>query len=157
MAVALKLPVVIMHAQGEPATMQENPVYKDAVIEVYDFLENRIEAVAAAGLPREKLIADPGIGFGKTIQHNLSILQSIGLYHGLGVPLLIGASRKGFIGTITGGMEAKQRVAGNIAAALDAIAQGVQIVRVHDVQGTRQALSLWQSLRGSPDTPIGTT
>jgi dihydropteroate synthase len=149
-AAELQKPVVIMHALGDPEIMQDNPVYKDAVIEVYDFLECRIDAAVAAGLPREGLIADPGVGFGKTLAHNLSILQCIGLYHGLGVPLLTGASRKSFIGKITGARSPKDREAGSVAAALDAVAQGVQIVRVHDVQTTRQALSVWEALRGSP-------
>jgi dihydropteroate synthase len=153
-AADLKKPVIIMHAQGVPETMQDNPVYKDAVIEVYDFLESRIEVAAGGGVARERLIADPGIGFGKTAAHNLAILQSIALFHGLGVPLLIGASRKGFIGKITGEQVPKERVSGSLAAALDAVSQGVHIVRVHDVEATRRALSLWQSLRGSPNVAI---
>lgn len=151
MAAGLKLPAVLMHAQGNPETMQENPVYRDVVIEVYDFLESRIEAAAAAGIAHDRLIADPGIGFGKTLAHNLSLLQSIAIFHGLGVPLLTGASRKGFIRRLTGAGRPKEAVAGNIAAALDAASHGVQILRVHDVHETRQALSLWKSLRGSPN------
>jgi dihydropteroate synthase len=153
-AAELQRPVVVMHALGDPEIMQDNPVYKDAVIEVYDFLESRIEAAVAAGLSRESVIADPGIGFGKTLTHNLSILQCMGLFHGLGVPLLTGASRKNFIGKITGARSPKDREAGSVAAALDAVAQGVQIVRVHDVQAMRQALSVWEALRGSPNIAI---
>ncbi len=149
-AAGLQKPVILLHAQGSPETMQDNPVYKDAVIEVYDFLESRIEAAAAAGLPRERVIADPGIGFGKALDHNLSLLQSICLFHGLGVPLLIGTSRKGFIRKITGARDPKERVAGGFTAVLDAVSQGVQIVRVHDVYETHQALSCWKSLRGRP-------
>jgi dihydropteroate synthase len=150
----LQKPAVVMHARGDPETMQDNPVYKDAVIEVYDFLESRIEAAVAAGLSRECVIADPGIGFGKTLAHNLSILRCMGLFHGLGVPLLTGASRKGFIGRITGVQSPKDREAGSVAVALDAVSQGVQIVRAHDVQATRQALSVWEALRGSPNIAI---
>ncbi len=94
-AAELRLPTVLMHAQGAPETMQDNPVYKDAVIEVYDFLESRIAAATEAGLPHECIVADPGIGFGKTLAHNLAILHSIAIFHGLGVPLLAGMSRKG--------------------------------------------------------------
>jgi len=150
-AAELKLPTVLLHAQGDPQTMQDNPVYGDVIIEVYDFLESRIEAAAAAGIPRDRIIADPGIGFGKTLANNLSLLQSIGIFHGLGVPLLAGTSRKGFVQKLTGAEGPKEAVAGSIAAALDAVSQGVQIVRVHDVHATRQALSLWKSLRGGPN------
>ena len=133
-AAELKLPTVLMHAQGGPETMQANPAYRDAVIEVYDFLEARIAAAIGAGLPRECIVADPGIGFGKTLAHNLAILQSIAIFHGLGVPLMVGSSRKGFVQKLTGAENPKQTTQGSVAAALDAIAQGVQIVRVHDVR-----------------------
>ena len=148
-AAALKKPAVLMHAQGNPDKMQDNPVYTNVVVEVYDFLENRIHAAVSAGLPRESLIADPGIGFGKNLEHNLSLLQSLSMFHGLGVPLLVGVSRKGLIGTLTGKDEPKERVAGSVAAALDAISKGVQIVRVHDVLETRQAFAVWQALHGA--------
>ncbi|MGO9172409.1 MAG: dihydropteroate synthase [Rhodomicrobium sp.] len=147
-AAELKKTVVLMHSQGTPETMQDNPVYKDAAIEVYGFLESRIEAATAAGLPRENIIADPGIGFGKTLAHNLYLLQSIALFHGLGVPLMTGVSRKAFIQRITGAETPKESTAGSISAAFDAVSQGVQIVRVHDVLATRQAIALWSSLRG---------
>ncbi|MGO8954258.1 MAG: dihydropteroate synthase [Rhodomicrobium sp.] len=150
-AAELKKTVVLMHSQGTPETMQDNPVYKDAAIEVYNFLESRIEAATAAGLPRENIIADPGIGFGKTAAHNLHLLQSIALFHGLGVPLLTGVSRKAFIQRITAAETPKESTAGNISAALDAVSQGVQIIRVHDVRATRQAIAFWSSLRGGPN------
>ncbi len=145
----LKVPAVLMHATGDPKTMQDNPTYQDVVIEVYDYLERRIEAASAAGLPRESLIADPGIGFGKTAAHNASLLQNISLFHGLGVPLLTGTSRKRTLQKLTGAKTPKGQAAGNIAAALDAVCQGVQIVRVHDVEETRQALVVWNWLRGA--------
>jgi dihydropteroate synthase len=150
-AAELKLPAVLMHAQGNPDKMQDNPVYKDAVIEVYDYLENRIAAAVAAGLPRECIVADPGIGFGKTLEHNLSILHNIAIFHGLGVPLMVGASRKGFVQKISGAAGPKESVIGSVAVALDAISHGVQIVRVHDVGDTRQALFLWEAIRGGPN------
>jgi dihydropteroate synthase len=150
-AAALKKPVILMHAQGSPETMQVSPAYKDVVIEVYSFLESRIEAAAAAGVPRETLIADPGIGYGKTRAHSLTLLQSIGLFHGLGVPLLAGISRKSSIQSLSGAGGAKESGPGSLAAALDAVAQGVQIVRMHDVAAARQALSLWKQLRGGPN------
>ncbi|MGO9483646.1 MAG: dihydropteroate synthase [Rhodomicrobium sp.] len=147
-AAELKLPTVLMHAQGSPETMQDNPVYKDAVIEVYDFLESRIAAATAAGLPLRCIVADPGIGFGKTLAHNVSILHNVSIFHGLGVPLMAGVSRKGFIQKLSGAGGPKESTPGSVAAALDAISQGVQIVRVHDVHETRQALSLWKAIRG---------
>ena len=150
-AAELKLPAILMHAQGNPDKMQNSPVYKDAVIEVYDFLETRIAAAVEAGLPRECIVADPGIGFGKTLAHNLSILQNLAIFHGLGVPLAVGASRKSFVQKLSGAPGPKESVIGSVATALDAISQGVQIVRVHDVHETRAALSLWEAIRGGPN------
>jgi dihydropteroate synthase len=148
-AAELGKPVVLMHAKGDPKTMQDNPSYGDVVAEVYDFLERRIEAAAEAGIARENLIADPGIGFGKTSAHNASLLQHIGIFHGLGVPLLLGASRKRSLQQAAGAKEPKG-LAASVAAALDAASQGVQIVRAHDVEQTRQALAVWSWLRGVP-------
>lgn len=138
------LPVILMHAQGDPKTMQERPSYADVQIEVFDYLAERIAACEAAGIPRSRLIADPGIGFGKTLEHNLDLLAGIGLLHGLGVPLCVGTSRKAFIGRLTGETEPARRVFGSVASALACAAQGAQILRVHDVAQTRQALSVWQ-------------
>ena len=150
-AADIRKPVVLMHAQGDPKTMQENPAYRDVVIEVYDYLEKRIEAAASAGLPRETLIADPGIGFGKTAEHNAAILRNVSLFHGLGVPLLIGTSRKRSLQAVARVKSPKQQTSASVASALDAISQGVQIVRVHNVEETRQALAIWNWLRGRPD------
>ena len=151
-AVELGKPAVLMHAKGDPKTMQDNPTYKDVVIEVYDFLEKRIEAAVSAGLPRGSLIADPGIGFGKTASHNASLLRSISLFHGLGVPLLIGTSRKRSLQAIAGST-AKDQTAASVAASLDALSQGVQIARVHDVAQVHQALAVWTWLRGASSVP----
>ncbi len=136
-----------MHAQGAPEAMQQNPSYKDVVVEVYDFLEKRIQAAIAAGVRRELIVADPGIGFGKTVRHNLSLFENLSLFHGLGVALLVGASRKNFIQGVAGDAAPKDRMPGSLAAALAAIEQGVHISRVHDVSATRQAISIWQSAR----------
>jgi len=145
----LKIPAVLTHAMGDPKTMQDNPTYQDVVIEVYDYLEKRMEAASATGLPTASLIVDPGIGFGKTAEHNASLLRNISLFHGLGVPLLAGSSRKRSLQKLTGANTPKEQVAGNIAAALDAVSQGVQIVRVHDVEETHRALAVWKWLRGA--------
>jgi dihydropteroate synthase len=139
------LPVVLMHAQGDPRTMQIDPRYDDVVLDVYDWLEARIAACEAAGIGRERLVVDPGIGFGKTVAHNLALLSSLSIYHGLGCPILLGASRKSFIGRLSGGAPADQRMPGSVSAALLGAAQGVQILRVHDVAATRQALALWEA------------
>jgi len=146
------LPVILMHAQGDPKTMNDNPQYGDVALDVFDFLEGRIEACVAAGIPRAKLVADPGIGFGKHLHHNVAVMGSLALYHGLGVPILLGASRKKLIDHISDVPQAKDRVPGSLAAALAGVAQGVQIVRVHDVAATRQALAVWRAANaGSQD------
>lgn len=146
------LPLCLMHAQGTPATMQADPRYDDVLLDVYDFLEERLAAAEATGIPRARLIADPGIGFGKTLDHNLTLLRGLSLFHGLGVPVLLGASRKRFIGTIADEPQAERRGPGTIAVTLAAVAQGIQIHRVHDTEGTRQALSLWQAVQGGVTT-----
>lgn len=145
------VPVCVMHAQGDPQTMQDDPHYEDVRLDVYDFLSGRITALEAAGIARERIIVDPGIGFGKTLHHNLKLLSDISLFHGLGCPILLGASRKRFIGTITGADAADTRVMGSVAVALHAAAQGVQIMRVHDVGETRQALAMWQAISWGQD------
>ncbi len=139
------LSVILMHAKGEPKTMHVDPRYDDVVLEVFDYLADRIAAAEAAGIERSRIAADPGIGFGKTMDHTLALLANLSLLHGLGVPLLIGASRKRFIGGVSGGETPQSREPGSFAVALVAAAQGAQILRVHDVAGTRQALSVWQA------------
>jgi dihydropteroate synthase len=139
------LSVILMHAKGEPKTMHLDPRYDDVVLEVYDYLEGRIAAAEAAGIKRARIAADPGIGFGKTMDHTLSLLANLSLLHGLGVPILVGASRKRFIGGVAGGETPQSREPGSFAVALVAAAQGAQILRVHDVAGTRQALSVWRA------------
>ena len=145
-AIRLGRPVVLMHAKGDPKTMQVDPTYEDVVLDVYDFLAEAIATADAAGLARSSLLADPGIGFGKTFRHNLEILNALSLYHGLGVPLVVGASRKAFIGALTGEKTARKRVAGSIATAVAAASQGAQILRVHDVRQTVEALKVWKAV-----------
>lgn len=145
---AAGVPVCLMHSQGDPATMQQNPRYRDVSAEVYDHLAERIAVAEAAGIARANIIADPGIGFGKTQAHNLDLLRGLSLFHDLGVALLLGLSRKKFIGTIGQAEVAKDRMPGSVAGALHGAAMGVQILRVHDVAATRQALALWQAVHG---------
>jgi len=139
-------PVVLMHAQGVPATMQDNPLYGDVLLDVYDALAVRLARAEALGIDRSRIVLDPGIGFGKTQAHNLALLRGLSLFHGLGCTILLGTSRKRFIGSIGKAPEPQDRAPGSIVTALAGIAQGVQIVRVHDVAETRQALRLWQAL-----------
>jgi len=153
-AAELGLPVVLMHSQGDPRTMQDAPSYDDVVLDVYDALQARIEACERAGIPSARLIVDPGIGFGKTLQHNLAIIGALSIFHGLGCAVLLGASRKSFIGHLTGA-EAPDRLPGSIAAALLGAAQGVQILRVHDVATTGQALAVWEAAMAAKSPVAG--
>ncbi|HUQ38436.1 MAG TPA: dihydropteroate synthase [Aestuariivirga sp.] len=138
----LKVPVVLMHAQGDPRTMQLNPHYDDVALDVYDQLEQRVLACVQAGIPRSHIATDPGIGFGKTFRHNLELLNQLTLFHGLGVVVLVGLSRKGFIGALTGEKNAGNRVHGSVGGAVQASLNGVHILRVHDVKGTVEALAV---------------
>ncbi|WP_227754454.1 dihydropteroate synthase [Stagnihabitans tardus] len=138
-------PVVLMHSVADPQTMQDDPRYDDVLLDVYDALAERVAVAEAAGIAREKIAIDPGIGFGKTLAHNLTLLRGLTLFHDLGLPVLLGASRKRFIGTIGAEAEAAKRVPGSLAVALWGAAQGAQMIRVHDVAETRQALRLWQA------------
>ncbi len=145
------VPVCVMHAQGDPQTMQDNPRYDDVLLDVYDFLDRRISALVEAGIDRAQIIADPGIGFGKTLDHNLALLQRISLFHGLGVPILLGVSRKRFIGTLAHVPDAADRGPGSVGVALAALGQGVQIIRAHDAADHAQAIALWRAAVAHPE------
>lgn len=137
--------VCIMHKQGEPQTMQQAPQYGDVVAEVSGYLQQRIAAAGAAGIARERIVIDPGFGFGKTLAHNLALLRGLAHVAELGVPILAGLSRKSMIGTLTGrGVDG--RVFGSVAAALLAVRYGAAILRVHDVAATRDALAVWNAV-----------
>ncbi|WP_019644594.1 dihydropteroate synthase [Novispirillum itersonii] len=145
-AVRLGKPVMLMHMQGEdPRTMQADPSYPHAPVAVFEALARRVEACLAAGISREALCVDPGIGFGKTVEHNAALMRTLGMLHGLGCPVLLGASRKSFIGRLAGVDRPKDRLPGSLTAAIRGWEQGVQIVRVHDVAETVQALKVWQA------------
>jgi dihydropteroate synthase len=139
--------VCVMHMQGTPQTMQDDPTYGDIVGEIHDFLRERRDALLAAGIDRDRICLDPGIGFGKTHQHNVTLMANGCRFHDLGCPLLVGHSRKGFIGKLIGDKEA-DRTAGTIGGALALARQGVQIIRVHDVAAVRQALTLFEACGG---------
>ncbi|OSQ38762.1 dihydropteroate synthase [Thalassospira mesophila] len=135
-------PVILMHMQGEPGTMQDHPSYECVVLDVYDYLLDRVESCEQAGISRDRICVDPGIGFGKSLSHNLELLSRLSIFHGLGCPVLLGASRKSFIGKIDPTAAPQNRLGGSLAAALNGWRQGMQIVRVHDVAQTAQAVSI---------------
>jgi dihydropteroate synthase len=148
-------PIVLMHHQGKPETMQQAPHYDGpASLEVYDWLEQRIAAAEAEGIARERIIIDPGIGFGKTVQHNCELMNNLALLHGLGCPLMVGASRKRTIGALSNEAPPDQRLGGSIALAMKAAEQGAQLLRVHDVFETVQALRVWRGLRDAALTAV---
>ena len=145
------LPVILMHAQGEPRSMQNAPSYENVALEVFDYLQARIEACEQAGIVREKIIVDPGIGFGKTLEHNLALLNGLTLLHGLGCPVLLGASRKSFIGRLDGDAEVNKRLPGSLAAAAAGRQQAIQMFRVHDVPEMRQFCAVSEAIdRSAP-------
>ena len=146
LAVASGLPVILMHMQGDPGTMQDNPQYEDAAQDVFDYLKQRVAKCEAAGMDRSRIAIDPGIGFGKTLDHNLDILARLNLYRDFKCPVLLGVSRKTFIGKLGGDAAPKERLGGSLAAVLAAAARGVRLFRVHDVAETRQALTIWQAI-----------
>lgn len=150
---AANVPVCLMHAQGTPETMQDDPHYGDVVLDVYDALAARVAEAEQAGIARTQIMIDPGIGFGKTTAQNVDLLRRISLFHGLDLPILLGASRKRFIGEIGGAERAEDRAPGTLAVTLAAVAQGVQMHRVHDVDAVAQGLALWRETGGS-DGPV---
>ena len=150
---AAGVPVVLMHHLGPPETMQEDPRYDDVLVEIYLWLEERIAAAESAGIARSNILVDPGFGFGKTVAHNLELMNGLALFHSLGCPLVVGASRKRTIGALSGEAPADERLGGSIAFALKAAEQGVQVLRVHDVPETVQALRIWRGLRDQALTP----
>ncbi len=147
-AAASAAPVVLMHSLGDPTTMQDAPVYDDVVLDIFDYLEERIAACAEAGIERARLVVDPGIGFGKTPAHNLEILRGLAVFHGLGCALMLGVSRKSFIARASDGEPADRRLGGSLAAAAWGLARGVHIVRVHDVAETVQAVRILAAIAG---------
>ena len=150
---ASSAPVVLMHHKGAPETMQDNPRYDDVLVEVYLWLEERIQAAEGAGIVRDKILIDPGFGFGKNVAHNLELMNGLALFHSLGCPLVVGASRKRTIGALSGEAPVDRRLGGSIAFAIKAAEQGAQIMRVHDVFETVQALRIWRGLRDQALTP----
>ena len=143
---ASKVAICLMHKQGAPETMQQSPRYQDVLAEVGDFLQARVQACAAAGIVRERIVIDPGFGFGKTVEHNFTLLRRLDALSALGYPVLAGFSRKSSLGSITG-RAVDDRLAASLAAALIAAQNGAKILRVHDVKETMDVLKVWQAAR----------
>lgn len=149
-AAQLNVPVIMMHTGGAPATMQDDPRYDNVLLDIYDYFASRVAACENAGLDKALLIADPGIGFGKTTAHNLELIRGFGLFHGLGVALALGTSRKGFIGAVTGVDQPRQRLPGSLVSVLAGADRGAHILRVHDVAETVRALAVKQAILQGP-------
>ena len=138
---------VIHHMQGEPSTMQKNPKYKNVLLDIYDFFEEKLKYLRSEGIIHNNIILDPGIGFGKKLKHNITLLRNISIFHSLGFPVMLGTSRKRFIKDLSGVNDSKQRLGGTIASSLIAIMQGVQILRIHDVNEVKQSIKVFKSLK----------
>jgi dihydropteroate synthase len=136
-------PIILNHSQGIPENMQDNPIYNNVLLDIYDYFEKKIKFLKDNGIKDEQIIIDPGIGFGKTLDHNLQIISKISLFHSLGYPIMVGASRKSFIGKIMGDKDNPQRLGGTIASVLHSYLQGIQLFRVHDIQEIREALKVY--------------
>ncbi len=147
MAAGAGAPVCLMHAQGLPENMQDNPDYSDVILDVYDSLETSVALSEAAGISRARILVDPGIGFGKSDAHNMALINGISLFHGLGCPILLGASRKSTLGRVGGVEAAHERGPASAAIGLFALGQGIQMLRVHDTEVHRQMIALWRAAR----------
>jgi len=141
-----KSPFVIQHSQGTPANMQNNPKYKNELLDIYDFFEERIKFLRSKGIKHNNIIIDPGIGFGKNLKHNMSLIKRISIFHTLGFPILLGLSRKKFIKDLSGKNDSSERLGGTIASSLYSMMQGVQILRIHDVNELMQSIKVFKQL-----------
>ena len=141
------IPFVINHTQDNPTTMQKNPKYKNVVLDIYDFFDEKIKYIRSKGIKHNNIILDPGIGFGKNLKHNITLMRNISIFHSLGFPVMLGASRKRFIRDLSGVNDSKERLGGTISSSLYAMMQGVQILRVHDVNEVNQSIKIFNSLK----------
>ena len=139
-----KIPFVIQHSQGTPENMQNSPRYKNELLEIYDFFEEKIKFLRKKGIMHNNIILDPGIGFGKNLKHNMNLIKNVSIFHTLGFPILLGLSRKKFIKDLSGKNDSKERTGGTIASSLYSMMQGVQILRVHDVNELIQSIKVFK-------------
>ena len=140
------VPFVIHHMQGTPMNMQKNPRYKNIILDIYDFFESKIKKIRSAGISHNNIILDPGIGFGKNLKHNITLIKNISIFHSLGFPVMLGVSRKRFIKDLSGNNDSKERLGGTISSSLYSMMQGVQILRIHDVNEVSQSIKVFKSL-----------
>ncbi len=140
------IPFVIHHMQGTPKNMQKKPSYKNVLLDIYDFFEKKIKKMRLLGIRHNNIILDPGIGFGKNLKHNMTLINNISIFHSLGFPIMLGVSRKRFIKDLSGNNDSKERLGGTISSSLYAMTQGVQILRVHDVNEVNQGIKVFKSL-----------
>ena len=141
-----KIPFILHHSLGNPEVMQNKPKYKNVLLDIYDFFENKIKFIRSKGIKHNNIMIDPGIGFGKNLKHNMTILKNISIYHSLGLPILIGTSRKKFIKDLSGNNDSKQRLGGTISSSISAMMQGVQVLRIHDVNEIKQSIKVFKEL-----------
>ena len=141
-----KIPFVIQHSQGTPENMQNNPSYKNELLDIYDFFEERVKFLRSKGIKHNNIIVDPGIGFGKNLKHNMNLIRSVSIFHTLGFPILLGLSRKKFIKDLSGKNDTKERMGGTVASSLYSMMQGVQILRIHDVNELIQSIKVFKRL-----------
>ena len=141
-----KIPFVIQHSKGTPENMQINPTYKNELLDIYDFFEEKIEFLRSIGIKHSQIIIDPGIGFGKNLKHNMNLISNISIFHSLGFPILVGNSRKRFIKDLSGKNDTKNRIGGTVASSIYLMMQGVQILRIHDVNEVQQAIKVFKEL-----------
>ena len=141
-----KIPFVIQHSQGKPENMQKNPNYKNELLDIYDFFEERVKFLRSKGIKHNNIIVDPGIGFGKNLKHNMNLIRSVSIFHTLGFPILLGLSRKKFIKDLSGKNDTKERMGGTVASSLYSMMQGVQILRIHDVNELIQSIKVFKRL-----------
>ena len=140
------IPFVIHHMQGTPKTMQKSPKYKNVLLDIYDFFESKLKKIRSLGIKHNNIILDPGIGFGKNLKHNMSLMRNISIFHSLGFNVMLGVSRKRFIKDISGNNDSKERLGGTVSSCLYAMTQGVQILRVHDINEVNQSIKIFKSL-----------
>jgi dihydropteroate synthase len=141
-----KIPLVIQHSKGTPENMQNNPIYKNELLDIYDFFEDKIKFLRSIGIKHNNIIIDPGIGFGKNLKHNMNLMSNISIFHTLGLPILVGNSRKRFIKELSGKNDSKKRIGGTVASSIYLMMQGVQILRIHDVNELQQAIKVFKKL-----------
>ncbi len=141
-----KIPFVIHHMKGTPKTMQKNPQYKNVLLDIYDFFENKIKEMRYLGIKHNNIILDPGIGFGKNLKHNMTLLSNVSIFHSLGFPIMLGISRKRFIKDLSGNNDSKERLGGTISSSLFAMSQGIQIIRIHNINEVNQSIKVFKSL-----------